>query len=151
MAAVEVSTLSTIALSSVIAAVVLLVILYIGFKSKQPKDDSSEKIKPELEEKHPINGESKDKTKHPKGKRGNPQLKNHPRQFAILKGHTGDVFDLEFSLNGKYMASTSLGCLMEKLAYFGFILIFSGVHVHNFGLSRASDINLVIFSFKPLS
>lgn len=108
MAAVEVATLSTIALSSVIAAVVLLVILYISFKSKQQKDDSSENIKPELEEKHPINGESKDKMKHHKGKRGNPQLKNHPRQFAILKGHTGDVFDLEFSLNGKYMASTSL-------------------------------------------
>ncbi|XP_022783893.1 transducin beta-like protein 2 [Stylophora pistillata] len=108
MAAVQVATLGTIVLSLVIAAVVLLVILYISFKSKQQKDDSSENLKPELEEKQPINGERKDKTKHPKGKKGNLQLKPHPRQFAILKGHTGDVFDLEFSLNGKYMASASL-------------------------------------------
>ena len=48
-----------------------------------------------------------------KAKRGNAPVKNHRRQFAILKGHTGDVFDLEFSLNGKYMASTSQGCHKE--------------------------------------
>lgn len=113
MAALQVAALGTITLTSVIAAVVFLVILYIGFKSKQKKDDSSENTETELEEKQPINGERKDKAKHGKGKRGTAPVKNHRRQFAILKGHTGDVFDLEFSLNGKYMASTSQGCHKE--------------------------------------
>lgn len=85
----------------------LVVILLIGFKSKQGKVDSSETAKTELEEKQAISVERKDKAKTTKGKRGNAPVKNHRRQFAILKGHTGDVFDLEFSLNGKYMASTS--------------------------------------------
>lgn len=60
-----------IVLFLVIVVVVLLVILYIGFKSKQLKDDSFENIKLELEEKYLINGESKDKMKYFKGKRGN--------------------------------------------------------------------------------
>ncbi|XP_078362690.1 transducin beta-like protein 2 isoform X1 [Oculina patagonica] len=107
MAGVEVATLGTIAVTSVIAAIILVVILFIGFKSKQQKDDSSETDKTELEEKQAINGERKDKAKSGKGKRANAPVKNHHRQFASLKGHTGDVLDLEFSLNGKYMASTS--------------------------------------------
>lgn len=110
MAGVEVATLGTIAVTSVIAAIILVVILFIGFKSKQQKDDSSETDKTELEEKQAINGERKDKAKSGKGKRANAPVKNHHRQFASLKGHTGDVLDLEFSLNGKYMASTSQGC-----------------------------------------
>lgn len=113
MAGVEVATLGTIIATSLIAAAVLVVILFIDFKSKQRKDDSSETVKSELEEKQAFSGERKDKAKTTKGKRGNAPVKNHRRQFAILKGHTGDVFDLEFSLNGKYMASTSQGCHKE--------------------------------------
>lgn len=113
MAGVEVAALGTITATSVIAAVILVVILFIGFKSKQRKDDSSKTDKTELEEKQAINGERKDKAKSGKGKRANAPVKNHRRQFAILKGHTGDVLDLEFSLNGKYMASTSQGCHNE--------------------------------------
>ena len=108
------ATLGTIIVTSLIAAAVLVVILFIGFKSKKRKDDSSETAKTELEEKQAISGERKDKAKTTgKGKRGNAPVKNHRRQFAILKGHTGDVFDLEFSLNGKYMASTSQGSQIE--------------------------------------
>ena len=113
MAGVEVATLGTFIITSLIAAAVLVVILFIGFKSRQRKDDSSETAKTELEEKQAISGERKDKAKTTKGKRGNAPVKNHRRQFAILKGHTGDVFDLEFSLNGKYMASTSQGSQIE--------------------------------------
>ena len=113
MAGVLVATLGTVIVTSLIAAAVLAVILFIGFKSKQRKDDSSETAKTELEEKQAISGERKDKVKTFKGKRGNGPVKTHRRQFAVLKGHTGDVFDLEFSLNGKYMASTSQGCHKE--------------------------------------
>lgn len=110
MAAVEVATLGTITVTSLIAAIVLAVILYIGFKSKPKKEDSSGTVKSELEEKPMHNGEKRDKAKPTKtGKRGTVAVKNHHRQYAILKGHTGHVFDLEFSLNGKYLASTSQG------------------------------------------
>lgn len=114
MADVEAADFGTITVTSVIAAVILVVILFIGLKSKKKKDDSSETATTDLEEKESINGERKDKAKHSfKGKRGNAPVKTHRRQFAILKGHTGDVYDLEFSLNGKYMASTSQGCHKE--------------------------------------
>lgn len=113
MAGVEVVSIGTITLTSVIAAVILVVILFIGFKSKQRKDGSSNTDKTELEEKEAINGERKDKAKAGKAKRANAPVKTHRRQFAVLKGHTGDVLDLEFSLNGKYMASTSQGCHKE--------------------------------------
>lgn len=113
MAGVDIATLGTIIVTSLIAGAVLVVILFIGFKSKQKKSDNSETAKSELEEKQAIIRERKEKTKPTKGKRGNAPLKTHRRQFAILKGHTGDVFDLEFSSNGKYMASTSQGCHNE--------------------------------------
>lgn len=109
MAAVEAATLGTIIVTSVIAAVILAFILYIGFKSKQNNEESSETVKNELEEKPVRNGEEKYKAKQTKGKRGPVAVKSHHRQFAVLKGHTGHVFDLEFSLNGKYLASTSQG------------------------------------------
>lgn len=113
MAAVEVAGFGTIAVTSVIAAVILAVILYIGYKSKKEKGDSSDTAKSEPEEKPVRNGEKRDKVKQTKGKRGTAAVKNNHRQLAILKGHTGYVFDLEFSLNGKYLASTSQGYQKE--------------------------------------
>ena len=109
MASVDVVTLGTISVTSVIAAVILAVILYIGFKSKNEKEKRSDTAKSKLEEKPVGNEEKRDKAKQTKGKRGTAPVKNHHRQFAILKGHTGYLSDLEFSLNGKYLASTSQG------------------------------------------
>ena len=110
MAAVEIATLGTITVTCIIAAIVLAVIFYIGFKSKQQQKEISETLETKLDERPVENGQKRDKGKQSgKAKRGAVTLKSHHRQFAILKGHTGHVFDLEFSLNGKYLASTSQG------------------------------------------
>ena len=110
MAAVEVASLATIAVTCVIAAVLLAVVFYIGFKSQRQSEQNTEINQGELELKPEENGQRKDKTKQSgKGKKGVLQLKSHRRQDAVLKGHTEHIFDLEFSLNGKYLASTSQG------------------------------------------
>ncbi|XP_073258368.1 transducin beta-like protein 2 isoform X3 [Porites lutea] len=108
MAAVEVASLATIAVTCVIAAVLLAVVFYIGFKSQRQSEQNTEINQGELELKPVENGQRKDKTKQSgKGKKGVLQLKSHRRQYAVLKGHTEHIFDLEFSLNGKFLASTS--------------------------------------------
>lgn len=110
MAAVEVASLATIAVTCVIAAVLFAVVFYIGFKSQRQSEQNTEINQGELELKPEENGQRKDKTKQSgKGKKGVLQLKSHRRQYAVLKGHTEHIFDLEFSLNGKYLASTSQG------------------------------------------
>lgn len=105
--AAEVVSYGMISLTSLIAGVILAVILYIGLKSK--KEENSDSNRSDLDEKPSIIGEKKDILKQVKGKKkaGNLPAKTHHRQFAVLKGHTGHVCDLEYSLNGKYLASTS--------------------------------------------
>ena len=109
MAAVQIAAFGTVVVTSVLAAVILLVILFFGFKKKQERNGHSEASESEREEK-PVNSkEKREKIKQTRGKRRIAQVKSHRRQCAVLKGHTEDVLDLEFSINGKYLASTSQG------------------------------------------
>ena len=41
----------------------------------------------------------------------------HPLQAADLKGHTGAVLDLDFSQDGKYLASCSTGTKCTEVIY----------------------------------
>ncbi|KAK2549753.1 Transducin beta-like protein 2 [Acropora cervicornis] len=104
---VEFSSNGKYIMSSSSAGVILAVILYIGLKSK--KEENSDSNRSDLDEKPSIIGQKKDTLKQVKGKKkaGTLPAKTHNRQFAVLKGHTGHVCDLEYSLNGKYLASTS--------------------------------------------
>ena len=115
--AAEVVSYGMISLTSLIAGVILAVILYIGLKSK--KEETSDSNRSDLDEKPSIIGEKKDILKQVKGKKkaGTLAAKTHHRQFAVLKGHTGHVCDLEYSLNGKYLASTSQGYLLVLVKY----------------------------------
>lgn len=115
--AAEVVSFGTISLTSLIAGVILAVILYIGLKSK--KEENSDSNRSDLDEKPSSIGQKKAILKQVKGKKkaGTLPAKTHHRQFAVLKGHTGHVCDLEYSLNGKYLASTSQGYLLVLLEY----------------------------------
>ncbi|XP_031553356.1 transducin beta-like protein 2 isoform X2 [Actinia tenebrosa] len=65
-------------------------------KSKETKDSLDQKTQ---------NGR-KSQTKGSK-KKASSVVKSHKTQFAILKGHTDQVLDLDFSTNGKHLASCS--------------------------------------------
>ncbi|XP_068750616.1 transducin beta-like protein 2 isoform X2 [Montipora capricornis] len=104
--AADISTFGTISITSVVAAVIVAVILYIGFKSKKEKEEVSDANNSEIKDK-PRNEKKREKLKQTKARRGTVPDKTHHRQFAVLKGHASHVFDVEFSLNGKYLASTS--------------------------------------------
>ena len=111
--AADISTFGTISITSVVAAVIVAVILYIGFKSKREKEEVSDANKSEIKDK-PRNEKKREKLKQTKGRRCTVPDKAHHRQFAVLKGHASHVFDVEFSLNGKYLASTSQGYRFEN-------------------------------------
>lgn len=153
--AAEVVSYGTISLTSLIAGVILAVILYIGLKRK--KEESSDAYKSDLDEKPSRRGQKKDILKQVKGKKktGTLPVKTHHRQFAVLKGHTGRVCDLEYSLNGKYLASTSQGYLLvlvefnsrfEKCAFNCAILPFTQRRL----ISNLLDINNLLFIKKRL-
>ena len=46
-----------------------------------------------------------------------PPALTHPLLLTTLKGHIGDVIDIDFSINAKYLASTSEGKHVLTVSY----------------------------------
>lgn len=108
----------TITLSSVVAAVVLLLAVLLNFISRRTKIEQTPKEKESEKEEKAQAGSKKGKiSKLGKSRRVTGPVQTHPRQIAILKGHTSDVCDLDFSVNGKYMASASQGLTFFHLFF----------------------------------
>ena len=95
---------------TIILGATIMLAIYIGkiFKPKQKKEDviennqEEEILKPEKEV---NNVKSKKKTVEKKVKEKAPTF-NHPWLLTTLKGHSGRVLDLDFSPNGKHLASS---------------------------------------------
>lgn len=110
---------SQIFLSVVFGLIVLLVALYVFFfnKKKNEGDDVVEESKPEEKRNGDVNPKAKPSKKLPekKQKKKNPIAAtkdngaNHPMLITSLKGHTGIINSLDFSTNGKVLASCSEG------------------------------------------
>ncbi|XP_032242347.2 transducin beta-like protein 2 isoform X2 [Nematostella vectensis] len=100
------SAIGVIAISACLGAVILAIFVFVSLRNNSQDENSASdsKEKREKSKEKPQNG-----TKSAKGKKRNQSqgVMNHRRQFAALKGHTSEVLDLDFSLNGKLLASTS--------------------------------------------
>lgn len=103
--------LGIIAVSVFLGALGLAAFVFFTLKNRSKK--SSEEEKPKEGRENAVqkeqNGHKKQLPKTSKKKSSNSALHYHKRQYAILKGHTEKVFDLDFSQNGKYLASVSQG------------------------------------------
>jgi len=95
---------------TIILGATIMLAIYIGkiFKPQQKKEEiiennqEEEILKPEKEV---NNVKSKKKTIDKKVKEKAPTF-NHPWLLTTLKGHSGRVLDLDFSPNGKHLASS---------------------------------------------
>ena len=102
----------TMALTAIVAASILLVVALLKFISGKSNTGQSLADKEIAKDEKLKNG---DRVKGPakSAKQGKPRkggpAQTHHRQAAVLKGHTSNVCDLDFSVNGKYMASASEG------------------------------------------
>lgn len=109
------SALGIIAVSVFLGALGLAAFVFFSLKSSSKKSSEEEKPK-EVKESANQNGHKKH-SKSSKKKTINV-VQNHKRQFALLKGHTDQVFDLDFSQNGKYLASVAQGYVCSFLLFF---------------------------------
>lgn len=103
------SALGFIAISVFLGALGLAAFVFFSLRNRSPRSNDqskSKETKDSLDQKS-QNGK-KSQTKGSK-KKGSNVVKSHKTQFAILKGHTDQVLDLNFSTNGKCLASCSQG------------------------------------------
>ena len=118
VAAEETTNLGAVVAAVSFGTVVLLLFILSRLKSRDKGSDETSaerEQKPsetKLDKQNGVNGTTK-KTKGGKKRLGSAsgsgQVQSNRRQFAVLKGHTSDVYDLDFSLNGKCLASVSQG------------------------------------------
>ena len=120
VAAEETTNLGAVVAAVSFGTVVLLLFILSRLKSRDKASDETSaerEQKPsetKLDKQNGVNGTTK-KTKGGKKRLGSAsgsgpgQVQSNRRQFAVLKGHTSDVYDLDFSLNGKCLASVSQG------------------------------------------
>ncbi|XP_072047301.1 transducin beta-like protein 2 [Amphiura filiformis] len=90
-----------------LGAVILLLMLMCGLGRVTSKDDQQEgKEEEEKKTKKEPQQQSKKKShgKNQRGPRG-PKSFSHPLLAATLKEHSDNILDLDFSINGKYLAS----------------------------------------------
>ena len=95
---------------TIILGATIMLAIYIGkiFKPKQKVEDVIENIQEEeivKPEKEVNNVMSKKKTVEKKVKEKVPTFQ-HPWLMTTLKGHSGRVLDLDFSPNGRHLASS---------------------------------------------
>ena len=111
---------SQIFLSVVLGLVVLLVALYVLFFNKKKTEENNvvEESRPEkkiissnqkvnIKQQKNLPNEKKEKRKNPSSVKDNGA--NNPLLITSLKGHTGNINSLDFSTNGKVLASCSEG------------------------------------------
>ena len=111
---------SQIFLSVVFGLLVLLVALYVFFfnKKKTEEDDVVEENKAVEKKNGEVNPKTKPNNKKLPEKKQKKKIPisaakdngaNHPMLITSLKGHTGIINSLDFSTNGKILASCSEG------------------------------------------
>ncbi|XP_054858026.1 transducin beta-like protein 2 [Eublepharis macularius] len=108
---------AVVGVSLLLGALVLLLVLRLGRRApsgKAPQDGGKEETEPADD--HKVNGETtgkapvlKKQKQHQRSRKEKPQQHNftHPFLAAALKGHSGSISCLDFSSNGKYLASCS--------------------------------------------
>lgn len=103
------NALGFIAISVFLGALGLAAFVFFSLRNRSPRNNDqskSKETKDTLEQK--IQNGKKSYTKGSK-KKSSSVVTSHKTQLAILKGHTDQVLDLDFSTNGKYLASCSQG------------------------------------------
>ncbi|XP_020894686.1 transducin beta-like protein 2 isoform X2 [Exaiptasia diaphana] len=103
------SALGIIAVSVFLGALGLAAFVFFSLRKNSQNSSEEEKSK-ELSDSvnhKDKNGQKKIKPRTSSKKKTSNVVQNHRRQFSLLKGHTDHVFDLDFSQNGKYLASAA--------------------------------------------
>ncbi|KAK8783770.1 hypothetical protein V5799_009864 [Amblyomma americanum] len=104
-----------IVLSAVIGVLILLVILVASQKKEDAKKEPSETTK----EKDTVQKEVRAAPKKKKVQEKKRDLKSqyiHPWLMTTLKGHSGNILDLDFNGNGKYLATSADGRCPQRAA-----------------------------------
>ncbi|KAK3739311.1 hypothetical protein QZH41_017882 [Actinostola sp. cb2023] len=99
------SALGFIAVSVFLGALGLAAFVFISLKSRSQKE--SEQVKSKETRESADQKAQNGLRKHNKTSKKKTVVQSHKAHFAVLKGHTDRVLDLDFSLNGKYLASVS--------------------------------------------
>jgi WD40 repeat protein len=119
------SALGFIAISVFLGALGLATFVFFSLRNRSPRNgdqSKSKETKDSLDQKA-QNGK-KLLTKGSSKKKNSNNIKSHKTHFAILKGHTDQVYDLDFSMNGKHLASCSQGYVQTSVILIFIVLLF---------------------------
>merc|ERR1712038_1088990 len=111
MAAVEEASVPVLAVTAAVGAVVLLFVLVCSVARKGDNEEEEPEEKPQqnghAKSKKPQQTSSKKHLKEKPSKRDNKHVFTHPWLASTLKAHSSPILDMDFSLNGKYLVSSS--------------------------------------------
>lgn len=98
----------------VFGGVLVAIVLFVGGKKQEKDGTNDSRPETKVEDLQSGHENSDDNTKSKKTSSKNSKrilnaANEHPKQVCILKGHTSDVLQIEFSSNGKLLGSTSSG------------------------------------------
>ena len=103
-----------------VAAVLLVVVLLVlkGKAKEQPKETSDEHEQAPAVKRGPPQAEKKKERKFDRSRKISHS--SHPLLAAELKGHTRNIVDVDFDINGKYVITASEGehsqCMESKVS-----------------------------------
>ncbi|XP_064459195.1 exonuclease GOR-like isoform X1 [Ornithodoros turicata] len=109
------SNSSIMILSALLGILILLGVLVFGQRKHSKNDQTTTIVKEEIIARKEVRVAGKKKQKVQEKKKEVKSQYVHPWLVATLKGHTGTILDLDFSVNGKYLATTADGGLHHRL------------------------------------
>ncbi|XP_064459196.1 transducin beta-like protein 2 isoform X2 [Ornithodoros turicata] len=101
------SNSSIMILSALLGILILLGVLVFGQRKHSKNDQTTTIVKEEIIARKEVRVAGKKKQKVQEKKKEVKSQYVHPWLVATLKGHTGTILDLDFSVNGKYLATTA--------------------------------------------
>ncbi|XP_071499915.1 transducin beta-like protein 2 [Diadema antillarum] len=100
---------SVVVITLSLGAIILLFMLVCGFGRGKPDEEEThqEEEKPVKEKKPNQNAKKQQKSGLQGNKKASQKAYSHPLLASSLKDHSHNVLDMDFSINGKYLASCS--------------------------------------------
>ncbi|XP_013777302.1 transducin beta-like protein 2 [Limulus polyphemus] len=91
--------------TSVIACVILLIVYFLNYSDQGDATQNSKDLDSNIEQKESRGSQNKKKKGTSEKRRDAKTHYTHPWLVCTLKGHSGNILDMDFSSNGKYLAS----------------------------------------------